>query len=88
MPDQDYDQQIINFNVVVPINKSVAIRALYRYEQGSIDDWHYAGVDVNPVPSFSTVPPAAAGTAQSVYLDSGPQDYHTNTIGLLVQVNF
>ena len=80
MPDQTYNQTIINFNVVVPINKSLAIRGLYRYEQGSIDDWHYAGVDVNPVP--------VTGGAQAVYLDSGPQDYHTNTVGLLVQVNF
>ena len=90
MPDQDYNQQIINFNIVFPINKSVAIRALYRYEQGSIDDWHYAGVDANPVPSFNAVNAAGvqAQAAQAVYLDSGPQDYHTNTIGLLVQVNF
>ena len=90
MPDQDYDQQILNFNVVVPISKSVAIRALYRYEQGSIDDWHYAGVDANPVPSFNTVAAngTQAGVAQAVYLDSGPQDYHTNTVGLMVQVSF
>ncbi len=81
MPDQNYNQQILNFNIVVPINKSVAIRALYRYEQGSIDDWHYDGVYINPVPTL-------AGVAQSVYLDSGPQDYHTNTVGLLVQVTF
>jgi hypothetical protein len=81
MPDQNYNQQIINFNVVFPVSKMIAIRALYRYEQGSIDDWHYAGVDVNPVPTL-------AGAAQAVYLDAGPQGYHTNTVGLLVQVNF
>lgn len=78
---QDYNQTIVNFNVLVPITKKVAIRGLYRYEQGSIDDFHYNGVAANPVP-------ASPYGAQAVYLDSGPQDYHTNTVGLLVQVTF
>lgn len=80
MPDMDYDQQILSLNLVVPVSKSVALRAIYRYEQGTIDDWHYAGVSQNPVPVTTG--------AQAVYLDQGPRDYHDNTVGLLVQVNF
>jgi hypothetical protein len=63
--------------VIVPINKSVALRALYRYETGSIDDWHYDGVSENPMP-----------TANTLYLDSGPEDYSTSVVGLFVQVTF
>ncbi|AFL75358.1 MtrB/PioB family outer membrane beta-barrel protein [Thiocystis violascens] len=80
MPDMDYTQQILNFNLVVPISKSVALRALYRYEEGTVDDWHYVGVAENPVP-------LTTGN-QAVYLDSGTQDYHNNVFGLLVQVSF
>ncbi|EXJ14894.1 MtrB/PioB family outer membrane beta-barrel protein [Imhoffiella purpurea] len=80
MPDSDYDQHILSLDLVFPISKSVALRAIYRYEQGSIDDWHYAGVSDNPVPTDSG--------SQAVYLDSGTQDYHDNSVGLLVQVNF
>ncbi|MFD2113818.1 MtrB/PioB family outer membrane beta-barrel protein [Thiorhodococcus fuscus] len=80
MPDSDYNQHTLGLNLVFPISKSVALRAIYRYEQGSVDDWHYAGVAANPVPTDSG--------SQAVYLDAGSQDYHDNTLGLLVQVNF
>ena len=88
-PDMDYNQEIINLNLVFPISKAIALRALYRYEQGTVTDWHYAGVATNPVPSVNGGTVAApTAVANSVYLDYGPQDYHTNTFGLLVQVNF
>ncbi len=77
MPDLNTTQQFADLNVIVPINKSVAVRALYRYETGSIDDWHYDGVSENPMP-----------TANTLYLDSGPEDYSTSVVGLFVQVTF
>ncbi|TCT22013.1 MtrB/PioB family outer membrane beta-barrel protein [Thiobaca trueperi] len=89
MPDMDYNQQALNFNLVVPLSKSVALRAIYRYEQGQMDDWHYAGVTDNPVPSVNTVTAGVpAAVANAVYLDGGTQDYHNNMIGLMVQVSF
>ncbi|MGB5831303.1 MAG: MtrB/PioB family outer membrane beta-barrel protein [Thiohalocapsa sp.] len=77
MPDLNTTRNILNLNLLVPINKTVAVRALYRYEQGTIDDWHYNGVSENPVPA-----------ANAVYLDAGLQDYHANVFGLLLQVSF
>jgi opacity protein-like surface antigen len=89
MPDMDYNQQALNFNLVVPLSKSVALRAIYRYEQGQMDDWHYAGVTDNPVPSVNTVTAGVpTAVANAVYLDGGTQDYHNNMIGLMVQVSF
>ncbi len=77
MPDLNTTQHILDLNLVVPISKAMAIRALYRYEMGKIDDWHYDGVTENPVPA-----------PNAVYLDSGLQDYHASVVGLLLQVNF
>jgi hypothetical protein len=77
MPNLKTTQQFADLNLIVPINKSVAVRALYRYETGSIDDWHYDGVSENPMPTVNTL-----------YLDSGPQDYSTSVVGLFVQVTF
>lgn len=77
MPDLEATQQFLDFNLIVPVNKSVAVRALYRYETGTIDDWHYDGVADNPVPA-----------ANAVYLDAGPQDYSASIVGLFLQVSF
>jgi len=77
MPDLNATQHFLDLNLIVPVNKSVAVRALYRYEAGTIDDWHYDGVFENPVPANN-----------AVYLDSGPQDYHTSVVGLFLQVSF
>lgn len=77
MPDLKTTQHIFDLSLLYPINKSLALRALYRYELGKIDDWHYAGVEENPVPD---------GTA--IYLDAGPEDYHTSVVGLFMQVSF
>jgi hypothetical protein len=90
MPDTKYTQEILNFNVVFPISKSFALRLLYRYEQGNISGWEYAGVASNPVPTFNTTNAAGVqtGVSDAIYLDRGPQDYHVNTVGLLVNVTF
>ena len=72
-----FDNCQIGVSAYFPISKNYGIRALYRYEQGTIDDWHYDGVQENPLP--------AAGQA---YLDSGLGDYSTSVVGLFVHVNF
>jgi hypothetical protein len=77
MPDLKTTQHYADLNVLVPINKSVALHALYRYETGTIDDWHYTGIAENPMP-----------TANTLYLDAGLADYSTSVVGLFVQVTF
>ncbi|MBK1732989.1 hypothetical protein CKO41_14635 [Thiococcus pfennigii] len=75
--DLETTQHILDLNLLYPISKSLAIRGLYRYEYGKIDDWHYDGVEGNPAPTNNTV-----------YLDSGPEDYHDHVVGLFVQLSF
>lgn len=77
MPDLKTTHHILDLSLLYPINKSLALRALYRYELGKIDDWHYAGVADNPVPAPT-----------DVYLNNGPEDYHASVFGLFVQVGF
>lgn len=77
MSDLTSQRHILNLNLLVPVNRSVAVGTLYRYEMAKIADWHYDGVEENPVPA-----------PNAVYLDAGPQDYHVNVVGLLMQVTF
>lgn len=74
--DLTFLQNVLEASLLVPINKTIAARFYYRFENGKIDDWHYDGVAQNPVP--------ASG---AVYLDSGPQDYRVNIFGMFVRVN-
>ncbi|CAG0987363.1 hypothetical protein BURK2_02184 [Burkholderiales bacterium] len=76
--DLSFTQHIIEASVLVPVNKTIALHLLLRHETGKIRDWHYDGVEVNPVP----------GTNQQTYLDAGPKDYRINVIGALVRVQF
>jgi hypothetical protein len=73
--DITFTQNIVESSLLVPINKTFAVRLFYRFENGKIRDWHYDGVAENPVP----------GTG-SVYLDSGPQDYRTNVFGVFLRM--
>jgi predicted porin len=77
MPDSVFIQGIVDASMLVPITKAVALRLYYRYENGRISDWHYDGVQQNPVP---------ASTA--VYLDYGPQSYHASIAGVFVRYAF
>lgn len=77
MPDLETTQHFFDFNVIVPVSKSLAVRGLYRYEIGRVDGWHYDGVYENPVP-----------LANAVYLDSGAEDYDAHVVGLFFQVSF
>lgn len=77
MPDLTTTQQILEANLIIPVNKQLALRTLYRYEMGTVDDWHYNGVEANPVPANN-----------AVYLDAGTQDYSTSFVALLLQLSF
>jgi len=64
---------VINASLLVPMSKTSSVRLLYRHETAKIRDWHYDGVAANPTPAAN----------MQTYLDSGPQDYRTNTFGVL-----
>ncbi len=76
-PNYEYTQHILDLSAFFPISKNLGIRALYRYEEGTIDDWHYDGVYENPTPTNNTV-----------YLDSGLEDYHNSVVGLFLHMSF
>lgn len=71
-------QHAIEANLLIPLNKVTSLRLLYRYERGKIDDWHYDGIDTNPVP--------AAGA--QVMLDAGPENYSASLIGIMLRSEF
>ena len=73
--DLTFKQNILEASLLVPINKTFAARFYYRFEDGSINDWHYDGVRTNPVPGNG-----------AVYLDSGPESYRVNVYGVFVRL--
>jgi len=75
LSDITFRQNILEANVLVPINKTFAVRFYYRYDTAKVRDWHYDGVAANPVPANGTV-----------FLDSGPQDYRVNLFGVFLRV--
>ncbi len=77
-PDLTFRQNILEANVLVPLSKQLTLRLLLRHEDGKIRDWHYDGVDVNPVPAAN----------QQTYLDAGPQDYSAVLVGAFVKFDF
>jgi predicted porin len=73
--DLHFAQSVFSLSLLVPIDKQMALRFYERYESGAVRDWHYDGVGANPMP-----------TANSLYLDAGPQDYSVNVFGVLLLV--
>jgi hypothetical protein len=76
LPSMTFIQQTLNFNVLFPINKKLSMRMFDRYETGKVQDWHYDGVITGAVANYDS------GT---LLLDSGPQNYHNNVVGVLFQ---
>ncbi|MEI8028528.1 MAG: MtrB/PioB family outer membrane beta-barrel protein [Comamonadaceae bacterium] len=76
LPNMTFVQQTLNLNLLIPISKKLSVRLFDRLELGSVRDWHYDGVISGAVANYD------AGT---LLLDSGPQSYHTNVIGVFVQ---
>lgn len=69
------EQNVLNINVLVPIDKVRSLRFLFREEVTNIRDWHYDGVSANPTP----------GVNQQTYLDGGPRYSRTSLFGVLFQ---
>jgi hypothetical protein len=76
LPSVTYVQQTLNLNLIIPIDKKLAIRLFDRFEFGKVKDWHYDNVITGAVAAYDS------GT---LLLDAGPQNYHVNVIGLLFQ---
>lgn len=77
-PDLIFRRNIVDANVLVPISKTIGVRLYYRYENGKTNDWHYGGVEQNPMP-----------TANTLYLDSGSngsEKYNVNVFGAFLRV--
>ena len=77
LPEARFNQNTIEANLSYPISKTMVARLYYRYERGKVTDWHYDGVDRNPVPATN-----------AAYLDTGPADYSASTVGLFLKVDF
>ena len=77
-PDLIFKQSVLDASLLVPVNKTVAVRLLARVESGKFRDWHYDGVAANPTPANN----------QQTYLDAGPQDYRTYMVGALMQISW
>jgi hypothetical protein len=73
--DLVFAQNILNANLLVPINARFMVRALLRYEAGKVRDWHYDGVADTAMP-----------VNNALYLDAGPQDYRTTVFGLFLHI--
>jgi hypothetical protein len=76
LPNMTYSQQNLNLSLLIPIDKKLAIRLFDRYETGKIRDWHYDSVITGAVLNIDS------GT---LLLDAGPQNYHNNIFGILIQ---
>ncbi|ENO87164.1 MtrB/PioB family outer membrane beta-barrel protein [Thauera linaloolentis] len=81
-PDLTTSQNILEANLLVPVTKTVSARLLLRHEYGRYRDWHYSGLESDPV--AVNAPGTALPTA--VILDAGPQNYRASLIGLLLQI--
>jgi hypothetical protein len=75
MPELRTRQTFVEAGLLVPINRTFSVRALWRHERATVRDWHYDGVATTPT----------AGNV--VYLDSGPQDYRVNLFGLFLRIS-
>jgi hypothetical protein len=71
-PDMTTVQKTLETNLVVPVNKSAAVRFMYRYEGATVKDWHY---DYYSITLPATYIPA----------DSGAQGFHANVFGVFLQ---
>jgi hypothetical protein len=70
--DLVFIQNVAEANAVVPLNRRLSLRLIYRFEDARIRDWHYDGVSVNPMPANN-----------GAYLDFGPQSYKVHLFGAL-----
>lgn len=74
-PALAFDQHNLDSDVTVPVKPGVGLRFVYRYEHGRVRDWHYDGVDINPMPA-----------ANALYLDAGRRGYGVHLVGAFLRL--
>jgi hypothetical protein len=72
LPDTTMVMNSLDLNLMVPVDKRTSVHLLYRFEGAQIKDWHYDFNASNPGRSY-------------IPADYGPQNYHTNVIGVFLQ---
>jgi len=76
LPNMTFVQHVLSLNLIIPVDKKLAIRLFDRFELGRVKDWHYDNVITGAVANYDS------GT---ILLDAGPQNYRTNVIGVFAQ---
>ena len=74
-PDLRFRQSVLAASAWIPLRPRLSLRLRFQFEQGKVDDWHYAGLAANPVP-----------LANTVYLASAPQRYQAAFAGILLRL--
>ncbi len=81
LPDMTTAINYLDVILRFQLTPRLSCRFVYRYQQESINDWHYQNLDSTPVVVAS---PSAAPTA--VILDGGPHNYNVNRFGVIFQI--
>ncbi len=76
MPDMTTVQNTLTLNLMVPIDKRLTARFMYRFEDFRVKDWHYDEVIQGQVQAMD------GGT---ILLDPGRLNSHTNVFGVFIQ---
>lgn len=73
-PAMTYRVNSLNVGLGIPLHQRALLRVFANYERGRIADWHYDGLENGLV------------VDHRVYLDSGPRDYASHLVGLMLEV--
>ncbi len=85
MPDLANDIGYLDASLRIPIDKSWALRLLYRRQNETIRDWHYSGLTATPVVLNNN---NANALPTAILLDGGPRNFSTGWYGAMVQHKF
>lgn len=83
MPDLALDTHFLDASLRIPLTARLSARLIGRWQKENIRDWHYRGVNDNPVGLGNQ---GAAALPTVVVLDGGPDDYNASWFGVLFQL--
>jgi len=83
MPDLATDVDYLDASLRFPFTDRLSARLVCRYQKETIRDWHYRGVDGNPVVLGNN---GATALPTIIILDGGPQSYAVSWFGVLFQI--
>lgn len=76
LPEIDYARHILEADLAVPLRSDIDLRFYYRFENGSINDYHFDGLEE-----------VSAGR-NALYLGIDPDGWTASTIGVFAQFRF